>query len=227
MQLCLQTLGFPCVMSAPDPHCTVGLSNNAMTPSSSMGSSSLVQATQAQHSDQVPPDNAVAAKIKEMEDKLVQYQRLQELTKQLAKQERFLKRDGVLTRMQEQGILAKQDVKEEFKPINAQHVVKRELDHPGEKHKIHINLLEDEDEPCPTVPSGHGFNELWSERWSGDQIKNGMWLESLSQKLSWPASFSRDACHIKSSLCPGRAKACLKPWSFLRRRCSPVHGYPR
>ena len=72
-----------------------------------MGSSSLVQASEAQHSDQVPPDNAVAAKIKEMEDKLKQYQRLQELTKQLAKQERVLKRDGVLTSMQEQG--AKQE----------------------------------------------------------------------------------------------------------------------
>ena len=77
VQVCLTILGFLSAMSAQDPHGRIGLSNKAMTLSSSMGSSSLVQATQAQHSDQVPPEDEVAAKIREMEDKLVQHQRVQ------------------------------------------------------------------------------------------------------------------------------------------------------
>ena len=125
-----------------------------------MDSSSLVQATQAQHSDQVPPDDAVAAKIREMEDKLVQYDRLQELKNQLSRQERVLKSEGVITSMQEQETLAKHEVKQELKPI----VVKRDFYHPGDKEKIHIDLVDDDDEPCPTVPSRNGVNGLWSER---------------------------------------------------------------
>ena len=160
VQLCLQTLGFPCMRSAPDPHCRDGLSNNAMTLSSSMGASSLVQANQAQHSDQAPPEDAVAAKIREIEHELVQYDRLQELKNQLARQERVLKSEGVITSMQEQETLAKHEVKQELKP----NVVKREFYNPGNKKKIHIDLVDDDDELCPTVPSGNGINGPWSER---------------------------------------------------------------